>query len=544
MKKYIFNIGEAMKKYIFILIASVLATAANAQTIDIQEEREFYQKTYALFSEYAQSASVSDEEEEYTFRKLFVNNDLPIGNDLMSLSRVSMLTVDDYVATLQKAKRVKVVVRNIKKDGPIEDNGDEWKVPIAFEKAISYSNCGTFFNSYDYFGEYYRMRAIVSLNKGTGECYITELNMDPKYEALVFPEDFTVLERTREDENKRNFKRDSKLTINGHDVRWNLYGQVILHPGDKIKYNNSDIEREVITEGKCGGKKIHANYSDKSFRVRPNIGYALSGFNKLDGADASITSSNDNEMSFGVDVGYVFPSTSKFYAGIFAGIGISSNNLKMSMAAGDDISISCPQEADEDGDPYTRHYVLNGDGITQELTASDFIIPVYLDFEYQLTPMFSAYADLGVRIQMSSGKWSANVDSYETYGIYPNYNQLVIRGGERGREINLNGFGEWSGNSMDVDDTGWESKMSVNALAGLGLRINLTKTMAFDAGVQYIMGGNSWSGSKGALFSYTLPQNASTPEEKAKGDKVNLLNKSGGIKHNGLRVSASLIFKF
>lgn len=539
MKNCIFKTAKTMKKYIFALIASVMATGSVAQTMTSQEEREFYQKVYALFSEYAQSAAVSDEEEEYTFRKLFVNNDLQIGNDLMSLSREPKLAVNDYVVTLQNAKRVKVMVRNIKKDGPIEDNGDEWTLPVAFEKAISYSNCGTLFNSYDYFGEYYRLRAIISLNKGTKECYISELDIDPKYEALVFPENFTVLERTREDENKRDYKRDSKLTINGRDVRWNLYGQVILHPEDKIKYNNSDIEREVITEGKCGGTKIRANYSDKSFRIRPNVGFALSGFNKLNDADASVNTPTDNEVSFGVDFGYVLPSTSKFYVGFFAGIGISSNSLKMTMESGTDEIPKCT--ADEDYDSYTRHYTFNG--VTQELKASDLTIPIYADFEYQLIPMLSAYADLGLRVQMSSGKWSANIDKYETCGIYSGYGSdpLVIKG-----DVDLNGFGKWSGLSLNVDETGWESKMSINVLAGLGLRVNLTKSVAFDAGIQYIMGGNSWDGGNGkSIFSYTLPQNASTPQEKAeKGDKVNLLNKTGGIKHNALRVSASLIYKF
>lgn len=534
-----------MKKYIFVLIASMMATIAKAQSITLQQEREFYQKVYSLFNEYAQSAAVSDEEEEYTFRKLFVNNDLQIGNDLMSLSRESKLSVDDYVATLQKAKRVKVVVKSIKKDGPLEDNGDEWVLPIAFEKAISYSNCGTLFSSYDYFGEYYRLRAVVSLNKGTKECYISELNLDPKYKALDFPEDFTVLERTREDENKRNYLRDNKLTINGRDVKWNLYGQVILHPGDKIKYNNSDIEPEVITDGKCGGTKIHANYSDKSYRVRANMGFALSGFNKLSDAYASITTPTDNEMSFGIDLGYVLPSTSKFYVGFFAGIGLSSNNLKMTMPSGNIISVDCSNENDEDGNAYKRYYDLTGNGVIQELKASDLTIPIYADFEYQIIPILSAYADLGVRIQMSSGKWSANVDGYETSGVYSQYNNLEIRGGEGGREINLNGFGKWGASSLDVDDTGWESKMTINVLTGLGLRANLTKSVAIDAGIQYIMSGNSWDGgNRNPIFSYTLPQNATTPAEKAKGDKVNLLNNTGGIKHSALRVAASLIYKF
>ena len=281
--------------------------------------------------------------------------------------------------------------------------------------------------------------------------------------------------------------------------------------------------------------------NDKSFRIRANMGYSLSGFNKLTDGASSIQTPTDNEMSFGLDFGYVLPSTSKFYLGFFVGIGLSSNNLKMTMAPGDEISIACPKDADEDGDAYTRHYVLKNNGITQELKASDIIIPVYADFEYQLIPILSVYADLGLRIQMSSGKWTADIDDYETYGQYNNYNNLVIKG-----DVNLNGFGNWGKKAIDVDESGWNAKTTINALMGAGLRLNLTKSFAFDAGVQYLMGGNSWDGSKGDIFSYSLPDNYQNLEakQKAMGDKVNLLNKTGGIKHDALRVSASLIYKF
>ena len=536
------KIGEKMKKYFFSIVALMMAMSVTAQTMTIHQKREFYRKVNTLFNDYAQSASLSDESEEYTFRKLFINNELEVGNDLMSLSREPLITVDEYVGLIQKAKRVNVTVRNIRKDGPIEDNDDVWTLPIAFEKAISYSNCGTLFSSYDYFGEYYRLRAVVSLNKGTGECYISELLLDPKYTPLKFPENFTVLERTLEDENKRNYMRDNRLTINGRDVRWNLYGQVMLRPGDKIKYNNYEVDREVITEGKCGGTKIHAKYSDHRYRIRPNVGFALSGFNKLSDAGENITTSNNGEIGFGVDIGYVLPSTGKLDIGFFIGVGISLNKLKMTMEPGSEEILNCT--ADEDGESYTRHYEIKGNGITQELKATDIAIPIYADFEYKITPQFSAYADLGLKIQTSSGKWSATADNYETYGIYEGYGNipLIIKG-----DVNLNGFGDWSNKSFVIDETGWNSKMTFGVLAGLGVRMNITKSFAIDAGIQYVMGGKSWDGGNGkSAFSYTLPDNYEkmSKEEKAQGDKVNLLNKTGGIKRNAIRVAASVIYKF
>lgn len=407
-----------MKKYIFALIASVMATMVSAQTITIQEEREFYQKVYKLFNDYAQSAAVSDDEEEAAFRNLFVNGELEIQNDLMNLSREPKLTVDEYIETIQKARSVKVLVKNIKKDGEVEDDGETWSLPVVFEKGISFSKDGAFFDSYDYFGGYYRLRAVVSLNKSSGECYMTELGADTKHDWLVFPEKFAVLERTPEEENKRNFKRDEKLTIEGRDVHWNRYNQVLLRPGQeqKIRYNDNAVDIKEMSKMSNGGSKIRAYYSDKSFRIRGSFGYSLSGFNKLENAHSSISTPKDDEMSFGADFGYVFPSTSKLYVGIFAGLHISNNNLTMEKAEQDDpISISCSGDQDEDGESYTRMYKMNGN-VTQEMKASELAVPIYLDLEYQVMPRLSVYADLGVRLQMTSGKWTAIADGYETWG--------------------------------------------------------------------------------------------------------------------------------
>lgn len=566
-----------MKKYIIILIASLMAarpqvaftlerttsivqvdteeSVEESSFISPQLEREFYQKAYQLLIEYAQSASVSDETEEFNFRRIFASDDMQICNDLMSLSREATLSIDKYIELLQGAKRVKTTVRNIKKEGSIQkdETEDAWVLYISFEKGISYSKCGTLFNSTDYFGDYYHLKAKLLMNMNTGQCKIGSLVANEDFQALVFPEEFTVLERTHEDENMRNYKRDDKLTINGRDVSgmWNLYGQVMLHSGDKIKYNNAIVDEEVVAEDKCGGRKIHANYNDKSFRIRANFGYSLFGFNKLNNEDAKIKH-KDNEMSFGLDVGYVLPSTSKFYVGFFAGIGMSKNKLTLEMESGNDGHITqdisrCT--ADEDGDTYTRHYDVKG-GLSQQFASSEIVIPVYADLEYNFIPQLSGYIDLGMRLQTTSDTWTANIGEYTTSGTYngtdnnSSYGELLIDG-----SVNLNGFGIHAARSLDVDKEGMSSRVSINAIAGLGLRANISKSFAFDAGVQYyILGGKSWNidHKSNSIFSYSLPEgyenmNAS---EKAQGDKVNLLRLSNGIKHNALRLTVSLIYKF
>lgn len=548
-----------MKRYIIILLASLMAVAVNAQdyetnSVDFtpvattpQQERQCYQKALELMHDYVQSAAVSDETEEFNFRKLFTDEDMQIANDLMSLSREDSLYLNDYVTTLQKAKRVKVVVRNIRKEGQLESTNAAWILRIAFEKGISYSRCGTLFNSVDYFGDYYHLIAELAIDKMSGACKIRSLIADDGQKALVFPEQFTVLERTHEDENRRNYKRDDKLTINGKDVSgmWNLYGQVILHDGDKIKYNNASIDEEVITEDACGGRKIHANYNDKAFRLRANMGYSLFGFNKVNNPDG--LEAKDSEMSFGLDFGYVLPSTSKFYVGFFAGIGMSKNDLTLEQKASE-ARINSPASADEDGDTYTRNYKY--EGITQKLKAMDITVPIYADLEWQFIPQLSAYANLGMRLQTSSDKWEAEIGKYTTSGTYNNsaYGDDALTIENPDGSINLNGFGSHKGREMDVDKEGMTSSLTINALVGAGLRANIGKSFAIDAGVQFLIGGKSWKIDENNknIFSYTLPNGweAMDAEQKAQGDKVNLLRLTDGIKHNPFRVTLGIIYKF
>lgn len=545
--------GTDMKKYITLIVASLMALTSMSQRISVDDEREFYGKALQLLKDYAKCASVSDDEKEYRFGDLF-DKRMHICNDLMSLSHEDTLSVDEYVEILRAAKNVTVVVKDIEKVGPVKKNGNAWVFPIVFKKGISYSKDGIWFDSHDWFGQYYPLRAELSFDEVTRECRISKLEADFAKGWLSFDkESCWVLQRAdtldMDDNlnhklNVRNRKRDNKLTVNGKSIRWNLLSQVLLKKDDVVRYNGSEVELKELSN--IDGIRIYrANYNDKSFRVRANMGYSLSDFNQLTDANSLISISENKEMSFGVDFGFVFPTTSKFYFGVFSGLNMSSNNFTMNLGStvGSEITDIKECTADEDGDTYTRHYVLKGTGVSQQLKATNLTIPVYGDLEYQLTPLLSAYADLGVLIRMSSGTWSAHIDGYETSGIYSQsqYGGVEIKG-----DVNLNGFGSWGPRDMDVDDEGMAKSMAIHALAGLGLRLNLNNSFALDAGVQYLTGGKSWkmNSDKKYIFDYTRPLDATTAKDKAQGDRVNLLRQSSGIKSGAFRVTASLIYKF
>lgn len=510
-----------MKKVFLILIASVMATFVSAQDLTPQEEREFYQKAYSVINEYAQSAKVDDDRNVTRFMDLFESKDLQIFNDLMSLSYEPTLSVAEYVRLLHEADMVNVVVKNVQKLGDIADEETVWQLSVTVDKRISFvSKCNTLFDSFEFYGYDYRLLMTLSLDKSTRNCYISSIEADGAIEA--FPRDYRVLMKVDE--------RDNFLDINGSYVKF-VMDQKLLRPEEKLSYRGAKVgERDL--EGQCD-HKVFADYSDKLWRIRLNGAFALSGFNKLGDAPSDISTSENGETAFGLDFGYVFPSTSHLRIGLFAGVGLSMNSLTTVQAPGVFYSNS-EKTQDIDGENYKRIYNVDAPGIKQEMKATDIFIPVYADFEYEFNSILSAYADLGLKLQTSSGKMTVDVNSYTTSGEYSDYGDLII---ENVKEL---GFGNRSGNNVEVDEGAATKSMAIDGLLGLGVRLNVNKSFAVDAGLQYQIGGKSWKpDNRNEIFSYTQDIDG----EDAK-DYVNLLPKTSGISHSALKLGVSLIYKF
>lgn len=511
-----------MKKYLIIWVASMMATAAMAQKLTPRQEHELYHKAYEVINTYKTAATLSNEQKKERFMDLYENSDLQVFNDLMGLNYEPALSVKEYIRLLGKADRQRVEIRNVRKDKVWVEDGT-WLMALKFDKRISFIGlCSTFFDSYRFFNEDYHLMMVLAMEGEGGKCRIRELKNVDSEDKFRFPEDYKVLVKNELDE------RDDKLQIggkNGSFANFPNAGQIILQSDVPIYYNKAKV-LESDVEGACD-HKIMADYEDKFWRIRANGAYALSGFNKL-GDNGGVTVTGDDEMAFGLDVGFVFPTKKRFFVGIFAGVGLSKNSLTMEfMPTGDDLSYNAPPTADEDGDAYIRKYEMTGGkGITQTMNASDIAVPVYIDMEYQFQKI-SIYADLGVKFQTSTGIMTATTGQYKTWGEYPQYGDLVI-----GTDVDLNGFGDH--NEIGIDEEGITKKMAIDGLFGLGIRLNLNKSLALDAGMQYQTGGKSWEANPGSIFSYTLEG----------GDKVNLLRKVGCVRHDALKVAASIIYKF
>ena len=518
-----------MKRFVFVLIAFLMAaTDIYAQSMNLYEKYDFYQKAYAVISEYAQTASVNNDSKAQRFKSLFESNDAMIYNDLMSLDNRTEISVNDYVKALSSASTVSVVIKNIRK-GKVTDQGNTWQMPLFFEKSISFVNpCGTYIDSHEYFQCDFLLKAVVVVDKATQRCFIKQLTNESG-NKMNFPKDYTVL--------VKNDARDEKLTIDGRIVNFNLYDQVLLHPGYKIKYLGSDVGEKSIEGDNCD-HKICVKYSEKNFRAKFHSSFALGGFYSIGDASKDLSSSS-SDVNFGLDIGYVFPSMSKLAVGVFTGMGYSSNKINLDL----DGTYSFEKEylSDIDGDRYSRHY--NGvNCLSQTLKSTGLTIPIYVDFDYHLTSVISTYADLGVKLQTSmSNKWSTDKTSIgEIYGIYPDYQNLRLPA--EGQILDINGFGTNKFVS-EVDPSDFKMSMGIASLFGLGIRANIGKSLVADFGIQYQMGlTHCWKNEVNAIDFNKGGELIRWDGEKEQ--MVPLLNTASNLKQSSLRLQIGLIYKF
>lgn len=543
MKSKILTIDTTMRKYILVLMTPLMAAVMQAQTLTPELETEFYKKAFDRIVEYERTGYVgydsdTNDSNLEKFGLCFQDENVYVPNDLMGLALdEDSITVYKYLQLLRKTHRFQQTVYNLKKASDIVTEDTVWQMKVTFDKSVKIETPDfVCFDSKHFFqGKLYKMTATLVMEK-TDErrCYIK--NMSTIGEYLAFPSDYRILNIKEYD------KRDKNLYINNvQKIDPNDCLQYILRPNEKVYYLRGLVD---LVPTDAGGRKYMADYKDKSWRIRANGAFSLSDFNRVDG----LTVTDDSEKSFGIDLGYVFRTGSKLHTGVFVGFGISMNEVKLTDTniLDDNDNHEVDNKLDDDDETYFRHYRVWGEkGVSQIMDEKDITIPLYADLEYQFNAFFSAYADLGLRLQTSSKKWKAEIDEYEVWGVYPTYGNLTIRNydekrNEKPNKVVLNDFGMHK--SIEGEDyfdiTGTTNKNAIDVMLGLGVRLNLTKSFALDAGLQYVHGlRKSWKVDGGAdnhqVFSYD-----------GKKDMVNLLRKTDGIKHRTFRLTYSLIFKF
>lgn len=183
--------------------------------------------------------------------------------------------------------------------------------------------------------------------------------------------------------------------------------------------------------------------------------------------------------AFGVDFGYTFwrLGGSSLEANVGIGYRMASATFDLPSMSFD---YAAPASADEDGNPYQRYTTLTD--VNQKIDLGYFNIPIYLQYQYRVAPWLGVHAEVGFGLGFKcNGKIGATSGIADTYGVYQEYDQLVIKADY------LNDFGE---RYLDEATEGTADIKGFNAsvMAGLGFEFYVANPVSIDLGIRYNSG--------------------------------------------------------
>lgn len=248
----------------------------------------------------------------------------------------------------------------------------------------------------------------------------------------------------------------------------------------------------------CGLFSFSANAQKFAVKVNGDIGLGKA-MSLTSGMQEMTTKSSSN--SFGVDFGYTFwkKSGNSLEANIGLGYRMASATFNLPSMS---YNYAAPASADEDGNPYQRYTNLSD--VSQKVNMGYFNIPIYLQYQYRIVKWLGVHADFGFGLGFKcSDKVGATSGSVFSYGIYPNYDNLVIDADY------LNDFGnrDLSNAKPGKTDT---SGFSASIIAGAGFEFYVAGPVSIDLGIRYNAGLTNAFGSK-----YTINSTSSITAETA-----------------------------
>ncbi len=218
---------------------------------------------------------------------------------------------------------------------------------------------------------------------------------------------------------------------------------------------------------------------DSKYSIKANTNIGLGNAYTVSSAVNGVALDKSNDTSFGVDFRYRFWQKNSLSCGINAGLGyavgnqtVKIDNLKFNYAAGAD--------ADMDGDTHQRFTEVTD--ASQKVSLDNFLIPVYVDFNWQFSQRVSLYANTGFAFRFSTTTKAKDLKgSCSAYGIYPKYDNLKMDDGW------LNDFGDHSLSGASVEEP-QQNSLTMSVMGGAGLRVWIYGPLSFECGLNYHYG--------------------------------------------------------
>ena len=539
------------KKYIIWSLTLLCFSTTFAQNMPWKERRLFNLSIYNAIESYEKYGVMFDENDGHYFTRLFKSDEVIVYNDLLGLSVEKNMSVSDYVRILtDDADLVDLFIRNVRIGQPYNSDGS-WMIDVEFNKEIGYyNNAGIRISSKVHYGAEYDMKATFEWDSHLQQAKLVAINGNVNSNTEPLPMDYFAVERcatSKKDGIIMLDPRDLEVLCNGEKLNFiDTYNQAVIPntiENIKLVYpHDTDVKVKLTKSGEVDGL-YHIKYKPTHWRVKLHYDFSFGDSYVIDIENKDInTKISSNE--FGLDFGYMFPSSSKFKIGFFAGAGIAKNSFDLNLNSFK-YSIDTKGSADIDGDKYTRHYSLKN--INQSYNTTDVVIPVYVDLEYHLSNIFSMYADVGVKSYMNIDSESSDFNAeYSVYGQYTQYDNLILdyRSG-------INGFVENAilKENNTINDFKPET-LTFDAYASLGFRFKIYKGLQFNCGLAYQMGLNDYvkpsenivdlANSKANANNAIMIYSAAEDKEIVR----NLLETATSFKRQSLKLNVGLILKF
>lgn len=504
------------------------------QQDNVAKKNEIRDKAYATINKgYDSYATINGEESLYAFLRLFVDEEVPVYNDLLGISSKRTLSVGDYARLFGdsqiKTKRVHIKNLNMEEDPIKTDEG--WKVIISFDKEMSYYNaCGVYFSSREFYGADYHLVASLLYDEMDGQCRISRIDGSIA-SSNILPMDYVVFQQTG--------KRDLQLNYHNQPLLFNSSQQSILSgffDSRGFSHPNFDASRLSPSINDCNMVTMRYLSPSNAWKIKPYIGFGLGNTLSLEG-DSMMNSTSSSTLSFGVDFGYLFFENGSLKLSAFAGLGIASSSIKLGYT---DSLYMTSVGADADGQKYNRFY--NGLNLNQKLKFTELAVPIYLDAEMGFGSLLSAYADLGVRVNfcMSAKVSETSGTSGAIYGIYDDPSGLQL-----GEEWGNNGFAKSCDYSMaEASEPTGKKGMTIDVMGSFGLRCDIPNTpLTVDLGINYFKGlGEMMKPEK--KEESVIVYNTLSEDKKTSTEHVNLHGQLESVKRQSLQLNIGVIYKF
>lgn len=514
-------------KRILLYIAFLFPAFVSAQVkLTNAEMRDLNCKIVDLLEEYEVLIQTPTDRASRDFIALFENKDIKIYNDLLGLNSEKDLTVEEYISVIgSKSQACKVIIKDIVK-GNLTEDVNNYLVEVAFKKYMQYyDGCGILFDSQDFYKNDHELKALIAMNKEDrnvrfrkleGSIETTTPPLKKKYKVITYKD-----------------VRDADVFANGKRIKYNSFDQAILDDSVDFRFTDNDVVLRLVQDSP-GCNNYSFSYKPRRWRLKPYVEFSLGDIYKFDGEHTDNISKSASMMEMGLDIGYTIVAKPKFKLGLFTGFGLA--NSKVDLMYDGAYNYSYTASPDFDGDRYERYYEVTNFKATQEVT--QYVVPLYLDFDFQMSRRFSWYLQGGLKAYLNSAFEVTNVhaDLY-TYGIYPQYDNLKI---ENFQPI---GFGS-STQDIPIQEIETES-LTFEGFAGAGFRLNLFKALFLDARVSYQMGTPLVKTKNVVKLDAPEEESALIRFDYEAGEQVrNVTDIFDKISRGGVKVNVGLLLKF